>query len=291
MLHQIEFLGYKFLEVVINAVPFSIVQTIGKLGGRIFYFLFFARRKIAVSNIQTAFPEKTKNEVRILARRSFENIGMTLFEFLRLKKITGKQLERIITYDDNKFVSKTYNQNKGTILLSGHIGNWELLAARIGVSLFHPLKVIIKTQHNEKVNREINRIRTKFGNEVIPMEQAIKVAMSTLKEQKFLALLSDQSAPKESVYVNFFGRNVATFKGPASFCLKTRAHLFMLFCIRQKNRTYKVLCEEIMYDDLQEYSEENVQILTQRHTATLENIIRQHPEQWLWMHRRWKNVQ
>ncbi|MBM4166170.1 MAG: hypothetical protein FJ218_04520 [Ignavibacteria bacterium] len=291
MRYQLEFLGYKFLEVILNKIPISSVQVIGKICGRFFYHLLSSRKKIAEKNLQTAFPEKSKNEVRILTRCSFENIGMTIFEFLRLKKTSIEQLEKTILFDDSNFFSKIHSKKNGAVLLSGHIGNWELLAARVGVSLSHPLIVIIKTQHNEKVNKEINRIRTKFGNEVIPMEHAIKVAMRTLNEQKVLALLSDQSAPKESVYVNFFGRSVATFKGPAAFCLKTRAPLFMLFCIRQKNFSYKIYYEEIEYDDLKEYTDENIQILTQRHTTILEKVIRQYPEQWLWMHRRWKNVQ
>ena len=103
-------------------------------------------------------------------------------------------------------------------------------------------------------------------------------------------MLSDQSAPKESVYVKFFGRSVATFQGPAAFALKSRAPVVMLFMIRQQNGTYKLFSEEIPCSDLEEYNQENVEILTQRHVAVLEKWISQYPEQWLWMHKRWKNV-
>jgi len=188
-------------------------------------------------------------------------------------------------------LQKIISENNGAVFVSGHFGNWELMALAIGIFIDKQLSIVVKKQRNEFVDKKISLQRSMFGNKLIPMENAIKESLTELNKGNIVALLSDQSAPKESVYVNFFGKNVATFQGPAAFALKTKKPLILFYCIRTCEGNYDLRWEPIDKSDLQNYNEENIYELTQRHTKKLEEMIRKYPEQWLWTHRRWKNVQ
>jgi Kdo2-lipid IVA lauroyltransferase/acyltransferase len=176
------------------------------------------------------------------------------------------------------------------IMLSGHFSNWELIALATGSAVQTPITIIVKTQTNKIVDAVINKHRTKLGNIVVPMELSVREILSTISRGGIVAMVADQSAPKESVFVEFFGRAVATFQGPAVFALRTAAPLQMGVMVRQPDFTYEVIFEEIDYSDISEYNEKNVYELTQRHTALLEKYIRLYPDQWMWTHRRWKNI-
>ena len=120
---------------------------------------------------------------------------------------------------------------------------------------------------------------------------SVREILRTLKEGGIVALAADQSAPKESVMVNFFGRNVPTFQGPAIFSLKTGAPIILGCTVRQENGNYTMHLAHVPSDDLNGVSDENVLELTRRQVQMTEAIIRQKPEQWMWMHKRWKHVQ
>jgi len=122
------------------------------------------------------------------------------------------------------------------------------------------------------------------------MEFAVREVMRTLQKGDFVGMAADQSAARESITVNFFGRLVPTFAGPAVFSLKTGAPILMGLATRQGDWTYSLRFTEVPCDDLKEYSEDAVAELTRRHVAMAESMIRIHPEQWLWMHRRWKHA-
>ena len=124
----------------------------------------------------------------------------------------------------------------------------------------------------------------------MPMGMSVREIIRTLQQGGIIALVADQTAPKESVSVEFFGRQVPTFEGPAVFCLKTGAPIVLGCTVRQNDGNYTMHLEHVPSDDLVHYSEENVRELTQRQVRLTEEIIQQHPEQWMWMHKRWKHV-
>jgi len=136
----------------------------------------------------------------------------------------------------------------------------------------------------------VDGIRARFGNQVVPMGIGTRNVVKALHEKRIVGLLGDQSGPKESVFVEFFGRPAATHRGVAALALKHRTPIVMLLLLRLPDETYVTLSEEVDFSDLTEYSEENIRELTQRHVFLLERYIRQYPDQWLWMHRRWKHT-
>mgnify|MGYP001157910888 CR=1 FL=1 len=165
------------------------------------------------------------------------------------------------------------------------------MAYTFGRKFSTSLKIIAKKQASRKLNDKINDYRESGGNEIIQIGYSLRSVYEKLKLKNIFCFLTDQSAnPDYSVYVNFFGQNVATFSGPARIALKKRPVLIAGYGVRQSDLSYKMYFENIKYDDLTDYNDENVTELTQRIQSKLESIIRHNPGQWLWLHKRFKHI-
>lgn len=187
-------------------------------------------------------------------------------------------------------VESALARNRGIIFMTGHFGNWELLAVATMLHLNMSGIIIVKKQRNHFVDKMINELRTKYTNRVVYMKESVREIIKTLDDNGVVAMIADQSAPRDSVYVPFFGRSVATYAGPAYFALRTGAPIVMGFSIRRPDDRYDVVFEEVGADDLRDAGNENIKVLTARHAALLEKYIRKYPDHWLWQHKRWKHI-
>lgn len=271
-------------------LPLKAVQVLGKTLGQVSYTVLTKRRAITSDNLKNAFPEKSNAELTKITKGVFQNLAISICEFLWFPNLTDERLRKLVKYNNLNIMTDRHKLDRGMIMLSGHFANWELIAFATAHATKIPFTIIVKTQTNKKVDRVINKHRTKYGNRVVAMEQSVREILAALANGGIVAMVADQSAPKESVFVEFFGRAVATFQGPAIFALRSGAPLQMGILLRQPDFTYEAIIEEIDYSDLKEYNEQNVIELTQRHTALLEKYIRKYPELWMWTHRRWKNI-
>lgn len=290
MKKYIEYILFKIFELLIRIMPLKLAQRFGKNLGRFASFILTKRMGITIDNLRNAFPEKSTNELKIIATKVFENLGISITELLWFPNLNQKIISKLVNYKNLEKMIDRYKEGKGVIMLSGHFGNWELLALATGCLSKIPLTIIVKTQANLWVDKIVNQHRTLFGNKVVPMEFSVREILSTLNKGGIVAMVADQSAAKESIFVEFFGRQVATFQGPAVFALRTGAPVQMVIITRNSDYTYDVLFEEIVTSDLTEYNEENIFELTRRHTLILEKYIRLFPDHWMWTHRRWKNI-
>jgi len=175
------------------------------------------------------------------------------------------------------------------IFISAHYGNWELGAMAIPLYYGIPVTIIGKPQRNEYINAYLDKMRERTGNSIVPMGEGVRTMMKALERNESIALLLDQSATRQDMFVNFFGRPAPTYKAAAALSLKFDVPILFGLTVRQPDLTYALELEEIRRDDLHGYTEENVRILTERHVQALERAIRKVPAQWLWMHRRWKH--
>jgi len=275
---------------------FSLISTpknrtrIGKIFGNIGFFILKNRRKIAVKNLTFAFPEKTTKEITIIAKGSFQNLGITFFELFAMSSLRDEELHKMIDFGDGLDLINTVNsRGKGMIFLSGHFGNWELIAYSVGVFTSLPITIIVKPQANEFADKFLNKYRTSRGNKIVSMYNAAKTIITVVKNKETIALLADQSATKDKdVFVNFFERPASTFKVVGELAIRYQIPIIMGVATRQTDGKYKAELVELKYDDL-ENSLDGVYKLTERHTKLLENFIRKAPEQWAWMHKRWKH--
>ncbi len=290
MRHVIEYLIFVIAAFFLRLLPLKTVQRIGSASGEFVYTVFGFRREIALKNLRFAFHDKTEGDLNYIARGAFRNVGIALCEFLWLPRFTTERIRSVMHCENPELVREIHARGKGVILLGAHLGNWELLAQCICLEAGLSINIIVQSQSNTLIDRSINKIRTRFGNKIIPMGIAIREIFRVLQHGDTVGILADQSAPMESITIEFFGRKVPTHEGPAAFSLKTRAPIILCFAVRNADGAYRVKFEEVPSSDLRSYNQENIIELTRRHVEMTEKYIRQYPDQWMWMHKRWKHV-
>lgn len=291
MRHRIEYLFFQLFRRSVLALPLRLAQRLGSAVGRIAYRILRGRRRVALENLAYAFPELPANERERIARGSFRNYGIALMELLWFPRLNDAAIRRLVRPKNIELLREALGRGRGMVLLSGHFGNWELIALAMAYLSGLPFTIIVQTQSNHLVDGVINRHRCLFGNRVIPMGISVREIIRTLQEGGIVAIAPDQSGPMEGVFVDFFGRSVATHQGPAAFALRVGAPMVIGFMIRTTDGTYDVVLEEVPLTDLPGGREEQVLEVTRRHTAALERYIRRYPDHWLWMHRRWKHLE
>lgn len=289
MKNYIEFVVFKFFVFIARLLPFKLSQRLGKLLGIFAYHFIPYRKKVALDNLKNSFPEKSHDEIKRILKMAYVNLFITVFEFMSFTKLKADDFKKFVSFENFHYVEDALKLGNGLILMSGHFGNWELNAVVTGIAINKPLNIIVKTQRNRLVDAEINKWRCWFGNNVIPMEKAFRESLRILSSGGIVALLADQSASKEGLYVNFLGRPASTFAGPAVMSIRSRAPIVMGFAIRDKNYSYRIVFERLDFEPTCEGDDEKVLKLTQLHTSTLEKYIRLYPDHWLWFHRRWKH--
>ena len=179
-------------------------------------------------------------------------------------------------------------RGRGAILVGGHFGNWELMGAALA-QMGYPIVFLVGEQHNILVDRMMNRHREFMGIQIIHMGAAVRGVIKSLRANCIVALLSDQDAGRDGVFVDFFGKKSSTHQGPAVFALKTGVPIVFASAIRRPCGRHHIVLEKLCFDHLKNITDENIKEVTQAYTSLLERKIREYPDHWFWMHRRWKS--
>ncbi len=245
------------------------------------------RRCVAIENLSRAFPEKTFQDINRLAHQSYRIFGQNIIEFMRLPKASPEVLAKLVTFVNAHLLAEAFAAGQGTLCLGGHFGNWELMGAAIR-ALGYPMFGLVREQRNHLIDKIINQHRASVGIEAIPLGMAVRRIIRAFKQNKLVAMLGDQDAHEEGVFVDFLGQPSSTAPGPAIFALKTGASLIFGTPVREKHGHHTVYLQKIGTEGLNGITEENIRILTQRHARVLEESIRKWPDHWFWMHKRWK---
>lgn len=283
----------KLIVTIINLLPHKLVVFCGRIFGMLLYFLSKQRRDITLTNLKNAYPTKRSKEITDICKFSYQNLGISIFELIKFRTQSISEIKNIIKFTNPELITEVYNRGKGLIMMTGHFGNWEMLALASGIetssTLQHGINVVAKNQKNAFFDNYIIDNREKFGNKVINAGNAAKEMIKLIKNKEIVALIVDQSAdPNKDVFVDFFGNPAATYEAPAVLALKFNLPILVSYAIRQKDNTYIATFEELKHDDLL-FNKEGIKELTLRHVKHLENQIRLHPDMWSWQHRRWKH--
>ena len=255
----------------------------------LFYYIIPIRKKTVLDNLHTAFPDYNEKKLQSIAFGSYKSFAIALAEILYMPAMSKEDIKKQVDCGNKELIKKKYEENNGVILLSAHFGNWEYIATSVAAQLNISFSVIIKPQRNPHVTNWMNKARTRWNNEIVPLGISIKQTYQTLKDKKIVAMVADQRGPEESIKINFFGSDLSVHTGPAVLSLKTGAPLLYGISVRQDDYSYKSVITEISKENLPESNEEKIKELSQRHMTYLEGYIREYPEQWLWMHKRWKH--
>jgi len=241
-----------------------------------------------MNNLEIAFGrEKTPAELRSIARESYRHLGMNLLEFLRMPIMTPAEIDGRVTVVDGENLDAGLKRGKGVVLFTAHLGNWELAGAKLAL-IGYPINVIARDQADERTARLFRHLRESCGLRVIPSRTAVRASLRCLRRNEVVCILGDINAGTRGVFVDFFGKLASTVAGPAALAMRTGAAVVPSFCARLPNDHHIGRCwEPIILDTTGDWDSDVI-----RHTAALtkliEQQIRREPEQWYWLHRRWK---
>lgn len=281
---------FVILERIIPLFPPRLLYTIIRFKAKLFYYLVPIRKKTAYINIKMAFPEKDEIEIKDIIKKCYLNVLIVIAEFFCLPKLSSRQLTQKFAIVNENDMKKKLEEGNGIIFVSGHFGNWEIMAYGGALIFGKPICVITKEQSNKPLDKRINYLRRYKGNIMIEMKNSAREVLKSLKSNYIVAILNDQSAPAENVIINFFGKDITAFEGPAVFALKTGAPLFWGVPVRDEKYNYSLKAIYIDTSSYREYNDENVKQITQKIMSLLEEQIRKYPDHWLWFHRRFKSV-
>jgi KDO2-lipid IV(A) lauroyltransferase len=290
MKERIEYLLFLLLHQTARFVSFKVATTVGSGLGHFVFRFTRIRRHVTMENLRHAFPQKTEGELLTIAHGAYRTYGIAITQMLWAGGASAEELISKVHMSSRESIARALEQGQGLLLMSAHFGSWELLPTSVRLLVDRPFVMIVQTQRNHRINALIDRLRSRFDNQTIPMGPSVRHILEALRENKIVLLLGDQSGPKESVFVDFFGRPAATHRGPAVFSLRNDTPILMIFLVRRSDGTYEALLEEVDRSGLEGSSEENILELTRRHTALAEKYIRIYPDHWLWMHKRWKHT-
>lgn len=288
MQNKIEYILFLGFSWFIRIIGLNNARRISPIFAALFYYLIPIRKKTVIENLTFAFPEYNEKKIKKIAFACYKSFVITLMEILYLPFTSKELIHKQVVCDDKELIIKKYNEGRGVILLSGHYGNWEYIAASVASQINIPFSVVVKDQRNGYVTKWMNKFRTQYINKVVPLGISIRQIYKELKDKHIVAMVADQRGPIEGIRVNFFGRPASVYPGPSLLAIKTGAPVLFGFTVRQKDYTYRVDLHEIDTSDLTGTDDEKVLELSRRHTALLEKYIRKHPDHWLWMHKRWK---
>ncbi|MFC1537896.1 lysophospholipid acyltransferase family protein [Candidatus Latescibacterota bacterium] len=280
--HWIEYIGLILLRTFFTLLPLNLVYFMVKMLGRFTFHVIRVRREVTMENLRYSFgSEYTEEQIRKIACDSYVNIGITIFEMLIVQRFEAKILERV-DMTDSHILRSNVNKDQGVIVVSCHFGSWEIVGAALAAAGM-PMTVVVKRLSNPYVDRMIYERRTGFGNKIINHGVSVKYIVNALKSKEIVGLISDQDAGGDGVFVDFFGRKASTPRGAAQLALKYNVPIVVVMTLRTGNGRYKGIFKEITVDE-----NDTIETVTQRYTAYIEKVVRVNPEQYFWMHRRWK---
>ena len=287
-LHKIEYAITRVAGFILSIVPLRCALAGGALLGRSAWFLG-VRRRVSRINISTAFPEKTSKEVDRIGRTSYANSGRFMVEFIRQGRMDRKYFEKYITVEKTDALEKTLSHGTGIIGLTFHFGNWEYYGVS-NVFLGKDISFLVGRQRNSLVDAYINRLRSSQGPKLLTRDISMRGIIRIARQGGIVCWLSDQSAGKNGLVVDFFGHPASTPRGAAAFSVKLNMPITCGFMIREKGPYQRFVIKEFLMPNRDLPKHEAEVELTQRYTRVLEEMIREYPEMYWWSHRRWKRT-
>lgn len=289
MKNRLEYILFVSFSLMFKLLGMKLSRKFSFIIAAIFYYLIPVRKKTVLDNLANAFPDYGNKKIKQIAFGNYRSFAITIAEILSMPWMSRSDIEMQVNCINKQIIFERFNEGKGLILLSAHFGNWEFVAASVAAQLAIPFTVVVKPQRNPLVTGWMNKARTMWNNKTVTPGISIRQIYKALIDKEIVAMVADQRGPEESIKVNFFGRSVSVHTGPAILAVKTGAPILYGICIRQKNYSYETEIYEIPVNDAGGTLEERVATISQHHMSYLESFIRKYPEQWLWMHKRWKH--
>ncbi|HXC96665.1 MAG TPA: lysophospholipid acyltransferase family protein [Edaphobacter sp.] len=277
-----------FLHLM-RLLPRNLARAVGATIGALAYRLLGRLRSVGLRNLELAYPEMPSAQREIILRSEYRNLGLLLAEFCKMPGYTPESASRFIRYEGLENYQAARTKGKGVLVLTGHLGAWELS------SFYHslmgmPMGMVIRRLDNPLVDAFVNRIRCLHGNRVIHKDDFARGLIASMRAGETVGILMDTNmTPPQGVFVPFFGVQACTASGMARIAAKTGAAVIPGFLLWEESEQRYVLhfgpeLPVVHTGD----SEQDATVNTATFTAAVESYVRRYPGQWLWVHRRWK---
>lgn len=275
-----------FQQLIAN-IPHRKIERLGKSLGFLIYAVDIRHRRIVRRNLKFAFPDWPWDRVLQVTRRVFENLGITIFEIIQLSCLPNEKLLMRVRIDGKENLKHLLSP-KGTIVISGHLGNWEM-ALLFAASYFGDrLLAIARKIDFAPLDRWVYNFRTRFGGEVINKTGALPDMTKSLRSGNVLATLIDQGTkPGEGIDAMFFKHKVLATPGIAMLAMRTKVPVIPAFCVRDKYGFTVILNPPVAMQKTKDLRAD-IQVNTQRIMDNIEAAVRKYPQQYFWFHKRWK---
>jgi KDO2-lipid IV(A) lauroyltransferase len=272
---------------VAGRLPRPVGEACGTAAGRLFFLLDRRHRLVADANVAAVFPALSPAERRALVRRAFEHFGRLLFAVLEFSRLTPEAMRRRAEIVGAGHVRAAHAEGKGVLFVTGHFGCWEIQAL-VHALEFPPMAVLARPLDNPVLHDRLERIRTRTGNSVIYRQGSIRRVLRTLGSGQGVGILIDQHIlGRDAVPVSFFGRPAKTTTAVAALALRTGAPVIPLFALPLGGGRYRLVYEPPVPPPADDHPD-RIGEFTQRCSDVLERYVRERPDLWLWMHRRWR---
>jgi KDO2-lipid IV(A) lauroyltransferase len=289
MRHRLEYALAWCVVKTIGALPRPVARLLGVTLGQLIYLLHGKLRRVGMRNLALAFPEKTAGDRRKILRKVFTSLGRQFAEVCLFPTYTRGNVSRIVGYDGYENFDRASQRGKGVLFLTGHIGGWELSA--FAHSLYgHPLHFVMRPLDNPYLDALVRSYRTMHGNTPILKDNPARELLRAMKAGATVGILIDTNmTPPEGVFVDFFGIPACTASGLARIALRTDAAVVPGFTVWDPVlRKYRLRFEPPVALIRTGNNDADIVANTALFTKVIEDVVRRYPDQWLWVHRRWK---
>jgi KDO2-lipid IV(A) lauroyltransferase len=289
MRRRLEFALVWTVVKLLGWLPRGLARGMGALVGRIAFLLTPRLRRVGDLNLRLAFPEKSSAEGRQILRKLYRNLGWLLAEFCQMPRYTPQQTRGFIRYEGLEHYLAARDQGKGVLVLTGHLGAWELSSFYHSLMGF-PISIVIRRLDNPLVDNLVNQIRCLHGNQVLHKDDFARGLLAAMRRGETVGILMDTNmTPPQGAFVDFFGHAACTGSGLARVAMKTGARVLPGFLLwEEATRQYVLRFGAALDLPVSGDPEADALAHTALFTRVIEEYIRQYPDQWLWVHRRWK---
>jgi KDO2-lipid IV(A) lauroyltransferase len=286
--HRVEYGLFRLWIAKTTLLPERWSDGLGQALGRFAYGVLGIRRRDTLLHLSRAFPDGSDRWREGIAKASYRHFGATVLSTFRMSRMSRETiLERTETVGLEP-IRRCLDSGRGVVVVTGHLGAWEIGGAALAVRGI-PTDVVVQRQSNPLFDAFLDRTRRRLGVRTLVSHDAAKLVPRSLATGRVVPIVADHNVRRGGIFVDFFGVSASTAKGPALFALRAGVPIFLAASVRLPGwpPRYRVEFEEVEVPRTGS-RRERIRSLTERHVAMLEERIRQHPDQYFWMHRRWK---
>ena len=288
MLDSIASIFVRGLNILFHFMPIRLNLWLGRRIGSLAFFVNKKRRLIAYANLKAAFSkEKSPRQLRAITKRVYVNLVQSFAEILSLTKVNKAYVDKYVEVVNMNRIEDAGKSGNGTILLTAHFGDWELSSLVSAMKGF-PITVLAREQKMKRLNELLNRLRESKGCKVVRKGLSTKLIFRELYKNNMVGILSDQDAGRNGTFVEFFGRPTSAHIGPFEMAKHTNSIILPNFIVRTHGPFHKLFLED--YIETKDTQKGDFKEGLQRYMSLLERYVRLYPDQWLWLHKRWKST-